>query len=166
MSISLWIQVSLGSCCLQVSCLNILLEYLKFFFQGWLLNAIAYGLCNSIGVYHVEYTKVFAGKEDRVALVTSLPMIVLTLIGELYEGVCWYEEGSDISGPFSSYLYIALGCRLELVVAGILTMLGYVLSMFAMNIYFLIATHVLIGLGVGLITMPVTVVQTEYFRLT
>jgi hypothetical protein len=39
-----------------------------------------------------------------------------------------------------------------------------VLSTFATSVYHLIFTHVIIGAGLGIVVVPVNVIQTEYFR--
>lgn len=114
---------------------------------SFMLHIIADGIVYSFGVFYIEFLDEFkAGKGDTA------------WIGSLVPGVCL------LVGPVASALTNRYGCRKVTVVGALVASLGFILSLFAPNIYYLYVTFgILSGLGFGLMYLPAIVSVSHYF---
>ncbi|KAL3848224.1 hypothetical protein ACJMK2_019097 [Sinanodonta woodiana] len=117
-------------------------------FASFIIHIIADGIVYSFGIFYIEFLHYFKGSKGETAWVGSLvPGITLTV------------------GPLASIMTNKYGCRVTTIVGAIIATAGFVLSIFAPNLYFLYFTFgVLSGIGFGLIYLPAIVSVGYYFE--
>ncbi|XP_060568233.1 monocarboxylate transporter 11-like isoform X1 [Ruditapes philippinarum] len=121
---------------------------------GWVVvigafcaHAITYGIIYSFGIIFIALEEIFEGSKTEIAWIPSLTTGLL-----------------HSSGLLASILVNKFGCRIVTIVGGITCTIGYVLSMFAPNIYYLYLTMgVIAGCGFGMVFMPAVLIVTQYF---
>ncbi|XP_064615167.1 uncharacterized protein LOC135479278 [Liolophura sinensis] len=117
-------------------------------FSSFLIHVVADGIVYSFGIFYVEFLDFFKGGKGETAWVGSLvPGITLSV------------------GPIASALTNKYGCRPVTIAGALIASTGFILSLFAPNIYYLYFSFgVLSGLGFGLIYLPAIVIVTNYFE--
>ncbi|KAK3603741.1 hypothetical protein CHS0354_023355 [Potamilus streckersoni] len=115
---------------------------------SFIIHIIADGIVYSFGIFYIEFLHYFKGSKAETAWVGSLvPGITLTV------------------GPLASIMTNKYGCRVTTIVGAIIATAGFILSIFATNLYFLYFTFgVLSGIGFGLIYLPAIVSIAYYFE--
>lgn len=122
---------------------------------GWMvvlgsfaLHVIADGIVYSFGVFYIDFLDYFKGGKGETAWVGSLvPGVTLTV------------------GPIASALTNRYGCRAVTIAGALIATLGFILSLFAPNIYYLYFSFgILSGLGFGLMYLPAIVSVGHYFE--
>lgn len=114
---------------------------------SFLLHVIADGIVYSFGVFYMEFLTYFKGGKGETAWVGSLVPGVTLLVG-----------------PVASALTNRYGCRAVTIAGAIVAAIGFILSLFAPNIYYLFFSFgVLSGLGFGLMYLPAIVSVSHYF---
>ncbi|XP_062588832.1 monocarboxylate transporter 12-like [Saccostrea cucullata] len=115
---------------------------------SFLLHVVADGIVYSFGVFYMEFLEYFKGGRGETAWVGSLVPGVTLLVG-----------------PIASALTNRYGCRAVTIVGAIVAATGFILSLFAPNIYYLFFSFgVLSGLGFGLMYLPAIVSVSHYFE--
>ncbi|KAK3095274.1 hypothetical protein FSP39_012542 [Pinctada imbricata] len=115
---------------------------------SFLLHVFADGIVYSFGVFYVEFLDYFGGGKGETSWVGSLvPGVTL--------GV----------GPIASALTNRYGCRKVTIIGALIASSGFILSLFAPNIYYLYFSFgILSGLGFGLMYLPAIVSVGYYFE--
>ncbi|XP_033759355.1 LOW QUALITY PROTEIN: monocarboxylate transporter 7-like [Pecten maximus] len=122
---------------------------------GWMvvlgsfaLHIIADGIVYSFGVFYIDFLEYFKGGKGETSWVGSLvPGVTLTV------------------GPISSALTNRYGCRAVTIAGALIASLGFILSLFAPNIYYLYFSFgIMSGLGFGLMYLPAIVSVGHYFE--
>ncbi|XP_048745466.2 monocarboxylate transporter 9-like [Ostrea edulis] len=115
---------------------------------SFLLHVVADGIVYSFGVFYMEFLTYFKGGKGETAWVGSLVPGVTLLVG-----------------PLASALTNRYGCRSVTIVGAIIAAVGFILSLFAPNIYYLFFSFgILSGLGFGLMYLPAIVSVSHYFE--
>ncbi|XP_041373564.1 uncharacterized protein LOC121386626 [Gigantopelta aegis] len=117
-------------------------------FSSFVIHVIADGIVYSFGVFFVEFLDYFGGGKGETAWVGSLvPAVTYTV------------------GPIASALTNRYGCRVISIVGSLVAGVGFMLSLFAPNIYYLyISFGIMAGFGFGLIYLPAIVSVANYFE--
>ncbi|OWF56683.1 monocarboxylate transporter 7-like [Mizuhopecten yessoensis] len=122
---------------------------------GWMvvlgsfaLHVIADGIVYSFGVFYIDFLDYFKGGKGETSWVGSLvPGVTLTV------------------GPIASALTNRYGCRVVTIAGALIASLGFILSLFAPNIYYLYFSFgIMSGLGFGLMYLPAIVSVGHYFE--
>lgn len=114
---------------------------------SFLLHVVADGIVYSFGVFYMEFLTYFKGGKGETAWVGSLVPGVTLLVG-----------------PVASALTNRYGCRVVTIAGAIVAAIGFILSLFAPNIYYLFFSFgILSGLGFGLMYLPAIVSVSHYF---
>ncbi|KAJ8309968.1 hypothetical protein KUTeg_011833 [Tegillarca granosa] len=115
---------------------------------SFLLHVIADGIVYSFGVFYIEFLEYFGTGKGETSWVGSLvPGVTLTV------------------GPLASALTNRYGCRKVTIIGAVIASIGFILSLFAPNIYYLYVTFgILSGLGFGLMYLPAIVSVGYYFE--
>ncbi|XP_053404937.1 monocarboxylate transporter 13-like [Mercenaria mercenaria] len=121
---------------------------------GWIVVAgafcshvITFGIIYSFGILFLSLEENFDGTKSEIAWIPSLTS------GSLHS-----------SGLLASILVNRFGCRVVTLIGAITCSIGYILSIFATNIYCLYVTMGLIaGCGFGMVFMPAVLIVTQYF---
>uniref|UniRef100_A0A8W8IN66 Monocarboxylate transporter 13 n=1 Tax=Magallana gigas TaxID=29159 RepID=A0A8W8IN66_MAGGI len=114
---------------------------------SFLLHVIINGIFYSFGVFYMEFLTYFKGGIRETARVFSIVPGVALLVG-----------------PVASALTNRYGCRAVTIAGAIVAAIGFILSLFAPNIYYLFFSFgVLSGLGFGLMYLPAIVSVSHYF---
>ncbi|XP_045199403.2 monocarboxylate transporter 12-like [Mercenaria mercenaria] len=115
---------------------------------SFLIHVIADGIVYSFGIFYMEFLEYFKGGKGETAWVGSLvPGVTLSV------------------GPLASILTNKYGCRVTTIAGAIIAAAGFVLSLFAPNLYFLYFSFgIMSGLGFGLIYLPAIVSVGYYFE--
>lgn len=117
-------------------------------FGSFMLHVIADGIVYSFGVFYIEFLEEFGEGRGQTAWVGSLVPGVTLLVG-----------------PIASALTNRYGCRKVTVVGAVVASSGFLLSLFAPNIYYLYFSFgILSGVGFGLMYLPAIVSVTHYFE--
>lgn len=122
---------------------------------GWVVviaafcsHCITYGIVYSFGILLSALEKNYNGTKAEIAWIPSLTTGFL-----------------HTSGLLASVLVNRFGCRVVCIVGAFLCSVGYVLSIFAPNIYYLYITMgVLAGTGFGMVFLPTVLIVTQYFN--
>ncbi|XP_046542426.1 monocarboxylate transporter 12-like [Haliotis rubra] len=117
-------------------------------FSSFLIHVIADGIVYSFGVFFVEFLDYFKGGKGETSWVGSLvPAVTYTV------------------GPIASALTNRYGCRAVTIAGAIIAAVGFILSLFAPNIYYLYFSFgIMSGVGFGLIYLPAIVSVANYFE--
>jgi len=116
--------------------------------SSFLIHVIADGVVYSFGVFLSEFVDYFDAGRGAVSWVGSLQPAVTFSVG-----------------PLSSVLTNHYGCRKVTIAGAIVAALGFILSIWATNLYYLYVTAgVMAGLGFGLIYLPAIVCVAQYFE--
>ncbi|XP_074658151.1 monocarboxylate transporter 14-like [Tubulanus polymorphus] len=117
-------------------------------FGSFMIHVIADGIAYAFGIIILELTRYFGTGKGETSWVASL-MIGITFA----------------SGPIASTFTNVYGCRVTTIIGAIVTSIGFILSIFAPNLYFLYFSFgILGGLGLGLIYLPAIVSVGQYFE--
>ncbi|XP_060563281.1 monocarboxylate transporter 5-like [Ruditapes philippinarum] len=116
--------------------------------SSFLIHIIADGIVYSFGIFYMEFLEYYKGGKGETAWVGSLvPGVTLSV------------------GPLASILTNKYGCRVTTIAGAIIAAAGFVLSLFAPNLYFLYFSFgIMAGLGFGLIYLPAIVSVGYYFE--
>ncbi|XP_012943361.1 monocarboxylate transporter 12 [Aplysia californica] len=116
--------------------------------SSFLIHVIADGVVYSFGVFLTEFVHYFDTGRGAASWIGSLqPAVTFTV------------------GPLSSALTNKYGCRIVTIAGAIVAGLGFVLSVFAPNLYYLYFTAgIMAGVGFGLIYLPAIVCVAQYFE--
>ncbi|CAL1531968.1 unnamed protein product [Lymnaea stagnalis] len=117
-------------------------------FSSFLIHVIADGVVYSFGVFLMEFVDYFHAGRGATSWVGSLqPAVTFTV------------------GPLSSALTNRYGCRPVTIAGAIIAAAGFILSMWAPNLYYLYFTSgIMAGVGFGLIYLPAIVCVAQYFE--
>lgn len=115
---------------------------------SFMIHVIADGIVYSFGIFYMEFLDYYKGGKGETAWVGSLvPGVTLTV------------------GPLASILTNKYGCRVTTIAGAIIAAAGFILSLFAPNLYFLYFSFgIMSGLGFGLIYLPAIVSVGYYFE--
>ncbi|XP_064638129.1 monocarboxylate transporter 12-B-like [Lineus longissimus] len=117
-------------------------------FASFMIHVIADGIVYSFGIFYVEFLEYFESGKGDTAWIASL-MVGITFV----------------TGPIASAFVNRFGCRFTTMMGAVVGSCGFILSIFAPNIYVLYVTFGLIGgLGLGLIYLPAIVSVGQYFE--
>lgn len=117
-------------------------------FASFMCNVIVDGIIFSFGVFLNELATVFSETKSKTAWIGSINAGTYLIVG-----------------PLVSALANTYGCRPVIIVGSIISALGFLLSAFATNIFFLCITFgVLGGAGFGFIFLPGIVTVGFYFE--
>ncbi|KAH9509415.1 hypothetical protein Btru_045844 [Bulinus truncatus] len=116
--------------------------------SSFLIHVIADGVVYSFGVFLMELVDYFGTSRGATSWVGSLqPAVTFTV------------------GPLSSALTNRYGCRPVTIAGAIIAGLGFILSTWAPDIYYLYFTcGIMAGIGFGLIYLPAIVCVAQYFE--
>ncbi|XP_045156982.2 monocarboxylate transporter 12-B-like [Mercenaria mercenaria] len=115
---------------------------------AFLVHLITDGILYSFGIFYIEFLEYYKGGKGETAW-----------IGSLAAGFQLF------AGPLASILINKFGCRLTIIVGSVAAALGYVLSIFSPNIYFLYFSFgTLSGIGFCLTYLPVIDSIGHYFE--
>ncbi|PVD18876.1 hypothetical protein C0Q70_21433 [Pomacea canaliculata] len=117
-------------------------------FSSFLIHVIADGVVYSFGVFLIVFVEYFHSGRGETAWIGALqPAVTFTV------------------GPLASALTNRYGCRVVTIVGAVIGSLGFILSVFAPNLYFLyFSSGIMAGLGFGLIYLPAIVIVAQYFE--
>jgi len=117
-------------------------------FGSFIIHIIADGVAYSFGILTIEFIRHFEAGRGEVGW-----------IGSLMIGITWG------SGPIASALTNRYGCRNVTIIGAIMASIGFIISIWAPNIYYLYFSYgIVAGLGLGLIYLPAIVSVTYYFE--
>ncbi|XP_050398485.1 monocarboxylate transporter 12 [Patella vulgata] len=117
-------------------------------FSSFIVHIIADGIVYSFGVFFIEFLDYFKGGKGETSWVGSLVPAVTYSVG-----------------PLASALTNRYGCRIVTILGAFISSLGFIISIFAPNIYYLYFTFgIMAGLGFGLIYLPAIVSVANYFE--
>ncbi|KAL3846511.1 hypothetical protein ACJMK2_017491 [Sinanodonta woodiana] len=115
--------------------------------SSFVLHALTYGMAWSTGVYNTIFLHEFRETKLLTAWVGSLTTAVMYGIG-----------------PIASMLTNKYGCRVVIILGGIISFLGLFGSNFSPNIYVLFVTFgIITGAGYGLVFIPAITAVSLYF---
>lgn len=116
--------------------------------SSFLIHVIADGIVYSFGVFLPVFVHHFDSGRGEVSWVGSLqPAVTYTV------------------GPLASALTNRYGCRTVTIVGAVISTIGFSISYFARNLYFLyFSSGIVAGLGFGLIYLPAIVSVAQYFE--
>ncbi|KAL5004781.1 hypothetical protein ScPMuIL_018237 [Solemya velum] len=117
-------------------------------FSSFMIHIIADGIVYSFGIFYMEFLDYFKSKKGETAWIGSLvPGVTLSV------------------GPIASALTNRYGCRPVTIAGALIAASGFILSLFAPNIYYLyVSFGILSGVGFGLIYLPAIVSVGYYFE--
>ncbi|XP_070172884.1 monocarboxylate transporter 5-like [Littorina saxatilis] len=117
-------------------------------FSSFLIHVIADGIVYSFGVFLMVFVDHFKSGRGETSWVGSLqPAVTFTV------------------GPLASSLTNRYGCRKVTIVGAFICATGFVISVFAPNLYYLyFSSGIMAGLGFGLIYLPAIVSVAQYFE--
>ncbi|XP_019631952.1 PREDICTED: monocarboxylate transporter 13-like isoform X3 [Branchiostoma belcheri] len=114
---------------------------------GFIVNGCAAGTFRSLGVLFLAFRQQFDASSAETAWVTSIMMCVMYLLA-----------------PFATALASTTGFRPVIMLGGVLSATGYVISAFGTRVYHLyLAIGCLTGLGCALTVSPMMVTVGQYF---
>ncbi|XP_078588070.1 monocarboxylate transporter 2-like [Branchiostoma floridae x Branchiostoma japonicum] len=114
---------------------------------GFIVNGCAAGTFRSLGVLFLAFRQQFDASSAETAWVTSIMMCVMYLLA-----------------PFATALASTAGFRPVIMLGGVLSAAGYVISAFASRVYHLyLAIGCLTGLGCALTVSPMMTIVGQYF---
>ncbi|ESO98864.1 hypothetical protein LOTGIDRAFT_213657 [Lottia gigantea] len=117
-------------------------------FSSFVVHIIADGIVYSFGVFFIEFLEYFKGGKGETAWVGSLVPAVTYSVG-----------------PLASALTNRYGCRVVTMLGAVIAALGFIISLFAPNIYYLYFSFgIMAGVGFGLIYLPAIVCVSNYFE--
>ncbi|KAL4220545.1 hypothetical protein ACF0H5_020943 [Mactra antiquata] len=113
----------------------------------FLIEILVDGIRFTFGLYFVEFLDEFGKGKGTTAWIGAL--MVTTY---------------NICGPVFAFIVNKVGFRRASMIGGLITTIGYILSYFAPNVYFLFLTYgILPGFGFGLVFLAGTVTIGRYF---
>ncbi|KAJ7324838.1 hypothetical protein JRQ81_017858 [Phrynocephalus forsythii] len=116
--------------------------------SSFLVHILVMGSQMALGVLNMEWLEEFSQSRGLTAWVSSLSMGITLIVG-----------------PFIGLLINTCGCRKTAITGGILNALGWILSSYASNVYYLFMTFgVTAGIGSGMVYLPAVVMVGEYFQ--
>lgn len=117
-------------------------------FGSFMIHVIADGITYSLGIFYYEWVQYFRSSKGTTAWVGSLVPATTYLVG-----------------PLAGALTSVYGCKKVTVTGSILTAFGFILSIFATDVYYLYFSFgILGGLGIGLVYLPAIVCVGFYFE--
>lgn len=117
-------------------------------FGSFMIHVIADGITYSLGIFYSEWVQYFRSSKGTTAWVGSLVPATTYLVG-----------------PLAGALTSVYGCRKVSVVGSIITAVGFIISIFATDVYYLYFSFgILGGLGIGLVYLPAIVCVGFYFE--
>ncbi|GBM56022.1 Monocarboxylate transporter 14 [Araneus ventricosus] len=118
-------------------------------FSTFIIHVITDGVMFSFGVFYQPFLEFFETTGALASLVMSI-----------FVGTCC------VAGPLASALVNKYGCRVVSILGTVVSCLGFLLSIFASNIWLLFLTiGVISGVGFGLIYLPTIVSVALHFNL-
>ncbi|XP_053395178.1 monocarboxylate transporter 12-B-like isoform X1 [Mercenaria mercenaria] len=115
---------------------------------SFLVHLITDGILYSFGILYIEFLDYYKGGKGETAWIGSLAIGFQLL-----------------AGPLASILTNKFGCRLTTIVGSVAVALGFVLSIFSPNLYFLYFSFGAIsGIGFCLTYLPAVVSVGHYFE--
>ncbi|MXQ79348.1 hypothetical protein E5288_WYG000353 [Bos mutus] len=116
--------------------------------SSFFVHILIMGSQMALGVLNVEWLEEFHQSRGLTAWVSSLSMGVTLIVG-----------------PFIGLFINTCGCRRTAIIGGLLNSLGWVLSAYAVNVYYLFITFGLAaGFGSGMAYLPAVVMVGRYFQ--
>ncbi|XP_033006240.1 monocarboxylate transporter 14 [Lacerta agilis] len=116
--------------------------------SSFLVHILIMGSQMALGVLNMEWLDEFSQSRGLTAWVSSLSMGITLIVG-----------------PFIGLFINTCGCRKTAIAGGILTAVGWILSSYASNVYYLFITFgVTAGVGSGMVYLPAVVMVGEYFE--
>ncbi|XP_044288931.1 monocarboxylate transporter 14 isoform X1 [Varanus komodoensis] len=116
--------------------------------SSFLVHILIMGSQMALGILNVEWLEEFSQSRGLTAWVSSLSMGITLIVG-----------------PFIGLFINTCGCRKTAITGGILNALGWILSSYASNVYYLFITFgVIAGVGSGMVYLPAVVMVGEYFQ--
>ncbi|KAB0379887.1 monocarboxylate transporter 14 [Muntiacus reevesi] len=116
--------------------------------SSFFVHILIMGSQMALGVLNVEWLEEFHQSRGLTAWVSSLSMGVTLIVG-----------------PFIGLFINTCGCRRTAIIGGLLNSLGWVLSAYAANVYYLFITFGLAaGFGSGMAYLPAVVMVGRYFQ--
>lgn len=117
-------------------------------FGSFMVHVIADGMAYSFGIYVDEFVDYFECSHSEVGA-----------LGSLMLGVTWG------TGPIASVLVNKFGCRTVTVLGTLIAAAGFIISIFAPNIWFMFFSFgIVAGFGLGLAYLPAIVAVSFYFE--
>uniref|UniRef100_A0ABM5G385 Monocarboxylate transporter 14 isoform X1 n=2 Tax=Pogona vitticeps TaxID=103695 RepID=A0ABM5G385_9SAUR len=116
--------------------------------SSFLVHILVMGSQMALGILNKEWLEEFGESRGLTAWVSSLSMGTTLIVG-----------------PFIGLFINTCGCRKTAIAGGILNALGWILSSYASNVYYLFMTFgVTAGIGSGMVYLPAVVMVGEYFQ--
>ncbi|ESO12384.1 hypothetical protein HELRODRAFT_63243 [Helobdella robusta] len=117
-------------------------------FASFMIHVLADGISFSFGIFVEEFGEYFECGKGSIGM-----------LGSLMLGVTWS------TGPIASILTNKYGCRMVTIVGSIIAFLGFIMSLFASNIYFMFFSFGIVsGIGIGLAYLPAIVAVSFWFE--
>ncbi|XP_070609441.1 monocarboxylate transporter 14 isoform X1 [Erythrolamprus reginae] len=117
-------------------------------FSSFLVHILIMGSQMALGILNMEWLEEFNQSRGLTAWVSSLNMGITLIVG-----------------PFIGLFINTCGCRKTAITGGILNALGWILSSYASNVYYLFITFgIIAGIGSGMVYLPAVVMVGEYFQ--
>lgn len=118
-------------------------------FSSFLIHVFGDGMSYSFGIFVEDFADYFDCGRSEVGTIGSLMM-----------GVTW------CTGPIASMLTNKYGCRIVTIAGAITATIGFIMSVFAPNIYFMYFSFgVVSGIGIGLTYLPAIVAVSFWFEV-
>nr|XP_039272879.1 monocarboxylate transporter 4-like [Styela clava] len=117
-------------------------------FACFMVEGLCFGTMRALPVYFLEMQTAFHATSSQISWMLSLNLAVL-----------------HISGPVSSILCEKYGCRIVVMIGGLLASIGFVITSFSKHIAFIyIGNGVITGIGFGCAFVSANTAVGQYFR--